>query len=25
MHSDAVDEVVALVDGWVEANRRKAA
>ena len=25
MHSDAVDEVVALVDGWLEANRRKAA
>jgi hypothetical protein len=25
MHSDAVDEVVALVDGWVKANRRKAA
>lgn len=25
MQSDAVDEVVALVDGWVEANRRKAA
>lgn len=24
MQSDAVDEVVALVDGWVEANRRKA-
>jgi hypothetical protein len=25
LHSDAIDEVVALVDGWVEANRRKAA
>ena len=25
MHSDEVDTIVALVDGWVEANRRKAA
>ena len=25
MHSDEVDKIVALVDGWVEANRRKAA
>lgn len=25
MHSDAVDEVVALVDGWLETNRSKAA
>ena len=25
VHSDEVDKIVALVDGWVEANRRKAA
>ena len=25
MHSDEVDKIVALVDGWVDANRRKAA
>ena len=25
MHSDEVDKIVSLVDGWVEANRRKAA
>ena len=25
MHSDMVDRTVALVDGWIEANRRKAA
>jgi hypothetical protein len=25
MHSDEIDKIVALVDGWVDANRRKAA